>query len=154
MKPLTRHRQIPANSKQYFSISLGEEVKVTYWFKNPYYGIGATLLQLISQTSALTKDDDNLQAKAINMLPAAGATIGLAWASTTHDLETKLPVKYDVDSLREYGNQVACELQDADINLLDMIDLFGRIAPELQKRQYFLEMAKERVNFIDPHKAD
>lgn len=145
LKPLTP--PVPL-SDRYWTADVPDKGKHT--FKHPYYGVAAAVLMLLGkQTKHDPETDDRpLQAKALEILPVAGAIIGVCWAHPLHEFDAKIDLSHlDEDDLVAYSHAICEELQDAGYDLLTVIELFGKCVPEMAKRQSLLQMAEARANF-------
>lgn len=154
MKPLKSPRVIPTSSRQYWSVDLSG--KGIHHFKHPYYGIGSSV-SLLSGKYRTDPESTTVtaQEQSVNMLPFIGAMLGVSWCHRALELETPYPLKnVSIEALEEYGTDVIQELQDADYNLLEILDMFGMVAPEFIKRQSLVELAMARVAFTEPLKVD
>jgi len=161
MKPLKSPRVIPSPSRQYWCVPL--EGKGDHHFKSPYYGVGASVLEFVRLSSAGQRERLGHEgesealtayAQSVAMLPVAGVVIGVCWKHRGLELETVFPLAaMTPEKLLAYGNAVAEELQDADYNLLEIIDLLGQCMPELIHRQSVVTMAAERASFTEPLKV-
>lgn len=153
MKPRPAALVIPEGSRQHFCVALGE--KGQHHFKAPYYGVGGAVLALAAKYYVDPKTDTRTaQAKTEHMLPFMGAVIGACWRHRGLDLETPTPKDLSVASLTAYGVTVTEEMQDADYDLLHLMELFNQVLPEVAKRQSILAMAEERAGFSVPPKED
>lgn len=121
-------------------------------FRAPYYGVGQALFQLATRYHVdPATDDRSSQERSVAMLPYMGAVIGACWRHRGIELEAALPLTgLTPDALEAYGSRVAEELQDADYNLLDILQIFGAIMPEVTRRHSLVEMAAERARFTEP----
>jgi hypothetical protein len=150
MKPTKAPRVIPEGSRQYWSLDLTG--KGAHHFKAPYYGVGHALLQFAARYHVdPATDTRTLEAKVVAMLPCMGAVIGACWRHRGLDLDAVLPLAdLTSDALAAYGVAVAQELQDADYDLLDLLDLFNAVQPEITRRQDIVEMAARHATFTPP----
>jgi hypothetical protein len=146
MRPTKTPRVIPEGSRQYWSADI--EGKGTHHFKAPYYGVGHALLQFAARYPI---SPEPTEAWCVATLPYMGAVIGACWRHRGLDLDAVLPLaSLTPDALEAYGNAVAEELQDADYDLLDILNLFNAVLPEVTKRQDIVEMAARRASFTAP----
>lgn len=157
MKPRTRPLTLPSPlTSRYWAVDVRD--RGTHTFRHPYYGVAGAIAQALSQLAraegADKKDKGSTHDQAIAILPAAGMMIGACWHHPLFELETVLPLTdLSPDSLVTYGNAVCDELQEADYDLLDLVELFGKIAPEVSRRQSVMEMAVARAGFTAPPEA-
>jgi hypothetical protein len=145
VKPTKAPRVIPEGSRQYWSADI--DGKGAHHFKAPYYGVGQAVLQLAARYPIGAPTQDWI----IATLPYMGAVIGACWCHRGLDLVAVIPLAgLTPDALGTYGNAVAEELQDADYDLLDILNLFNAVLPEVTKRQDIVEMAARRASFTAP----
>lgn len=144
--------QPPAGSPRYWTVEVTG--KGAHLFRAPYYGHGQALFALAPRFHVPAESDTRTsQERAVAMLPYMGAAIGLCWHHRGCDLETVPPTNPTPEALEAYGNRVAEELQDADYDLLDILNLFGEVMPEITRRQSLVEMAARRADFSLPPPA-
>lgn len=150
MKPRPKPLVLPDPlTSRYWTVDLTE--KGPHTFKHPYYGVGLAIVEAFRKHAPREPDERTDTQKQLDMLPAAGMMIGSSWSHRLHELETPLPLnKLDPDSLTAYGNAVVEELQDAGYDMLDIMEMFGKIGPEFQKRQSLIAMAESRSAFSAP----
>jgi hypothetical protein len=113
------------------------------------------LLQLSARYHAdPATETRSVQEQSVAMLPYVGAVVGACWRHRGLDLDTPFPLANPTpDALEAYGRAVAEELQDADYDLLDLLDLLNATLPEITHRQSLLEMAARRASFTAPPPA-
>jgi hypothetical protein len=100
-------------------------------------------------------DTRSVQERSVTMLPYVGAVVGACWRHRGLDLDTPFPLaSLTPDALEAYGRAVAEELQDADYDLLDLLDLLNAVLPEVTHRQSLVEMAAQRASFTAPPPVD
>lgn len=138
---------VPTSTK-YFKVNIPE--KGDHWFKSPYYGVGTTLTLLAGKNRVPENDERSELQKLTEMLPFTCAMIGAAWSHLDLELEAKFPLDdMSDDKILEFGNKVSEELQDADYNLLQILEMFNGVAAELARHQSILRMAQERAVFME-----
>lgn len=152
-----KERTVPLQLKsplptRYWAIEL--EGRGTHVFRHPYYGVAAAVADAMQLFKAPEPDERPMHDKAISMLPAAGMMIGACWHHPIFELEAKLPLaNLTSEALIAYGHEVCEELQEADYNLLDILNLFGVVGKEMAAHQDIVKMAMERATFTDPPEA-
>jgi len=150
MKPRLKPLLAPSGNSRYWTVDAPG--KGPHVFRAPYYGVGACLLEAMSKHARDPEEEDtrSLQVKSMDILPVAGMVLGACWYHSGHELETVLDLKnLTPASLEDYGVAVAEELQEAGYNILDILDLFGKVTPELSNRQSILLMAQARASFTE-----
>lgn len=117
--------------------------------RHPFYGVGA---RVVLYTSALYVDPEGderpLQERYATLLPCAGAVIGVCWADLNTALDTPTPTDLSPTALAAFGAAVAEELQEAGWNLLEIVDLFGKVQADFLHRQSLVTMAEARADYF------
>ncbi len=134
-------------SDRYWAFKIHE--KGVHHLRHPYYGVAGECLKLVADRG-IDPDTDtrSMAAKARDILPVAGLLIGACWWHLTKELDATLPLDgLNEKVLLKYGREVSEELQDADYNLLDIIEMFGKILPRVMDRQSLVKLAEERSAF-------
>lgn len=150
MRPTKAPRVIPEGSRQYWSADL--DGRGAHHFKAPYYGVAHALLQMSARYHVDPEADTRtVTEKCVAMLPYMGAVVGACWRHRGLDLDAVLPLAtLTSDALASYGQAVAEELQDNDYDLLDILNLFNAVLPEITRRQDIVQMAAQRASFTAP----
>lgn len=152
MKPRSKPLIIPSPlPNRYWTVDVRD--RGLHVFRHPYYGVAGAIAQALASLAEEGEGQEkkSLHDQAIATLPAAGMFIGACWHHPLYELETQLQLNdLSPESLVAYGNAVCDELQESDYDLLDLVELFGKLAPEVGKRQSVMEMAVARAGFSAP----
>lgn len=154
MKPRATPLIVPANSR-YWTVDLPN--KGVHTFRHPQYGVGAAAVQALAayrRANPLPEGTERTyRVEAADLVVPAGLILGVCWYHPLHALETPLPKKHTPEEMLAFADAVVDELQEAGYNLLDLIELFGGVMPEMQKRQDIVAMADARATFSEPQRG-
>lgn len=150
MKPRSKPLVIPKDNPRYWSVDM--PLKGVHVFRHPFYGVGAAMSAAMSTQARPEGEVDtrSIQEQSAALLPVAGMMIGGCWWHPLHEFETPFPKVLNTDTLLEYGTLIADELQEAGYDILDMMDLLGKVTPEMTKRQSVISMGEQRAAFSSP----
>jgi hypothetical protein len=117
--------------------------------RHPFYGVGARVVLYTSAEYVDPVGDERpLQERYATLLPCAGAVVGVCWADLNTALDTPVPKDLSPSSLAAFGASVAEELQEAGWNLMEIVDLFGKVQAGFLHRQSLVAMAEERADYF------
>lgn len=137
MRQRDKPRVVP-DKKRYWNIEVEDQEPLTFRF--PYYN---TAYKVIDYVSTCPRGQASSLAHTAAMLPYMGAAIGACWWNKTFDLETP----FDLGDLEAYGAGVADELQDLDLDMLQIVDLFTEVITEMKSRVGVTVVAQDTQDF-------
>ena len=143
MIPRKVSRTIPAK-RRYWTIAVDGQEPMAFRF--PYYD---TAYKVIDFVATCPRGESSSLAHTATMLPYMGAAIGVCWWNEKLDLETPL----DLADLESYGAEVADELQDLDMDMLQIVDLFTAVITEMKTRIEVAVVAQDTQDFSQAPKG-
>lgn len=118
-----------------------------FHFRFPTYVVGAELINL----SATMRPDGELTiGELVNFTPTMGVTIGTCWFNEHLSLE---PRRED-ESLDAFGSRVCDELQEEDLDILDILQLFNTCSAEIIDRNAVNALGRQKANFTPPPEGE